>query len=143
MDVQELSDRLEIGELLARYALAVDHGDWDLLDTVFTPDALIDFTASGGGRGDRAEIKRWLAETLKAWPGRLHLIASTTITVDGDSATVTAAFADTLSPTRAMTAADTPGLIHGGGRYQHRLTRTGDGWRSRELVQEQAWRTIG
>jgi hypothetical protein len=137
-----MADRWEIGELLARYALAVDGGDWDLLDTVFTPDAEIDFSASGGARGDRETIKRWLAEVLAAWPGRQHLIGSVAVVVGGDEATVTASFADTLAPAQSMIRADAKGVIRGGGCYHHRLTRTAEGWRSRELVQEQAWRTI-
>lgn len=142
MNSQEIADRLEIGELLARYVLAVDGGDWDLLDTVFTPDATIDYSASGGARGDRETMKRWLAEVLVAWPGRQHLIGAVTVTVGGDEATVRAAFADTLAPTRSMIAADAKGFLRGGGWYNHRLTRTAEGWRSRELVQEQAWRTV-
>jgi len=39
MPLQEMSDRLEIQALLARYAHAIDTRDWDGLDDVFTPDA--------------------------------------------------------------------------------------------------------
>jgi hypothetical protein len=141
VDVQEIADRLEIGEALARYALAVDTGDWDLLDAVFTPDAVIDFTASGGVRGPLAETRAWLAQVLPAWPGRQHLIGATTITFDGDEAAVTASFTDTLSPSRDMIGADTRGLLRGGGLYHHTMVRTPRGWRSRRLVQEQLWRT--
>ena len=48
MDLQEISDRLEIADVLTRYTRAIDTGDWDKLDTVFTPDAEIDYTESGG-----------------------------------------------------------------------------------------------
>jgi hypothetical protein len=41
-----------------------------------------------------------------------------------------------------MIPADAKGFVRGGGWYHHRLIRTADGWRSRELVQKQAWRTI-
>jgi hypothetical protein len=51
VDAQEIADRLELGELLARYIRAVDGGDWALLDSVFTADAVIDFSATGGIRG--------------------------------------------------------------------------------------------
>jgi hypothetical protein len=143
MDVQEIADRLALGELLARYVRAVDGGDWPLLDSVFVPDAIIDFSATGGVRGDRETVKRWLAEVLAAWPGRQHLIGAVTMTVDGDEARLSASFADTLAPSRSTIAATKPGFVRGGGWYHHRLIRTPDGWRSRELVQEQSWRTIG
>lgn len=142
MDAHELADRLEIADLLARYAHAVDSGQWDLLDDVFTPDAVIDYRSAGGIRGGRAEIKEWLAATLAAWPGRLHLIGSTRMDVDSGEARVSASFTDTLSPSRDLLQAPAQGLIQGGGWYHHRMRRTPAGWRSRELVEEQAWRTI-
>ena len=51
VDLQEISDRLEITDVLTRYTRAIDTGDWDRLDTVFTPDAEIDYTESGGIAG--------------------------------------------------------------------------------------------
>ena len=142
MDTQEISDRLEIAGLLARYSQAIDSGQWDLLDEVFGPDALIDYTSSGGIRGTRDEVKAWLAEVLVHWPARLHLIGCPRIDFDGDGeARASAPFTDTLAPTRDMVAADAEGFLHGGGWYHHRLRRTSDGWRSTELVEQQSWRT--
>jgi hypothetical protein len=146
LTIQELSDRLLIGEVLARYTLGIDTGQWDLLDTVFTPDAVVDYTSAGGVKGVRDEVKGWLAEVLPTWPGRQHLIGAVSVSVDGDGdgdeAIVTASFTDTLAPTRDAISASAPGLIRGGGWYHHRMTRTPDGWRSRELVEEQLWRTM-
>jgi hypothetical protein len=42
------SNRLEIQALLTRYTIAIDTHDWGMLDTVFTPDARIDYEASAG-----------------------------------------------------------------------------------------------
>ncbi|MGR7003390.1 nuclear transport factor 2 family protein [Yinghuangia aomiensis] len=39
LSLQEISDRLEIQDLMVRYSHAVDTQQWDVLDTVFTPDA--------------------------------------------------------------------------------------------------------
>ncbi|MEU7829292.1 MULTISPECIES: nuclear transport factor 2 family protein [unclassified Nonomuraea] len=142
MDDREIADRLQIAEVLARYAYAIDSGDWDLLDEVFTPDAVIDYQTAGGIRGTRAEAKIWLADVLANWPGRLHLIGATRIAFEAGEARVSAAFADTLAPSRELVSADSKGLIQGGGWYHHRMLRTADGWRSRELVEEQSWRTI-
>ncbi|ACZ86163.1 nuclear transport factor 2 family protein [Streptosporangium roseum] len=142
MREQEIADRLEIGDLLAKYAYSIDTGDWARLDLVFTADAVIDYTAAGGIRGTRDEARRWLAEVLPNWPGRQHLIGATTVRFEGDEAVVTASFTDTLAPSRDMVAADAAGLIRGGGWYHHRMIRTPYGWRSRELVEEQSWRTM-
>ena len=38
LSLQEISDRLEIQDLLSRYSYAIDERNWDGLDDVFTPD---------------------------------------------------------------------------------------------------------
>ncbi|GAA2389085.1 nuclear transport factor 2 family protein [Nonomuraea africana] len=143
MDEREVADRLEIAGVLARYARAIDTGEWDGLSAVFTADAVIDYRAAGGIAGGLAEVRAWLAEVLPHWPGRLHLIGAPVIDFVGGEAVVLAPFTDTLSPSREMVAAGAKGFCQGGGWYHHRMVRTPSGWRSRELVEEQAWRTIG
>ena len=44
MTIEQITDRLEITDALIRYTRAIDTGDWDGLDTVFTPDAEIDYS---------------------------------------------------------------------------------------------------
>ncbi|WP_019930534.1 nuclear transport factor 2 family protein [Nocardia sp. BMG111209] len=84
---QEISDRLEIQELMARYAHAVDSRQWDLLDDIFTADAYIDYSATGGAAGDPAATKKFLAEVLPNFLAYQHLIGNAIITVAGDTAT--------------------------------------------------------
>ena len=48
LDLQEISDRLEIQQLMINYSTAIDQRDFDKLDQVFTPDAYIDYRAMGG-----------------------------------------------------------------------------------------------
>ena len=66
--MQEITDRLEIDDLLTRYTRAIDTGEWDRLDKVFTPDAEIDYTATGGIAASYPEVKPWLAEMLRDLP---------------------------------------------------------------------------
>ncbi len=40
----EISDRLEIQQLITDYSTAIDNRRFDDLDAVFTPDAYIDYT---------------------------------------------------------------------------------------------------
>jgi hypothetical protein len=42
LSLQEISDRLEIQQLLIDYSTAIDQRRFDDLDRVFTPDAYID-----------------------------------------------------------------------------------------------------
>src|ERR1700709_2567341 len=87
-----LSDRLEIDDLLTSYTRAIDTGEWDRLDDVFTPDAHIDYTAPGGIEGAFPEVKAWLAENLPMFPRRQHVLAQKEVELAGDEAQVTADF---------------------------------------------------
>jgi hypothetical protein len=84
---QELSDRLEIQDLITDYSYAVDTHSWDELDAIFTPDASLDFTATGGEAGDLPTIKAWFDKVLNLFGGHQHLVATTKIVLDGDTAT--------------------------------------------------------
>ena len=55
MDIQEISDRLEIQQVLIDYCHAIDDFDWDALDRVFTPDAIIDYSEMIPFRGNLAQ----------------------------------------------------------------------------------------
>ena len=59
---RSLADRLEIGDLITRYATAVDRRDWDLYRSVFTTDAEIDYTSAGGIAGTLDEVVAFLDE---------------------------------------------------------------------------------
>ncbi|MCW2793646.1 MAG: hypothetical protein JWO76_2744 [Nocardioides sp.] len=134
-----MSDRLEIQEVLIRYTRAIDTGDWDRLDTVFTPDAAIDYTESGGIADTYAVVKPWLAKHLPIFPLRMHTLGQVEIAYDptGDEADVAAYFHNPM----IMPTGDGPDLlIEFGGIYQHRMVRTVDGWRSRALREEIVWK---
>ncbi|GAA3519856.1 nuclear transport factor 2 family protein [Aeromicrobium panaciterrae] len=138
MDLQEISDRLEIADVLTRYTRAIDTGDWDRLDTVFTPDAEIDYTESGGIAAGFAEVKPWLAEMLPLFfAKRMHTLGQLEVTLRGDEADVTAYFDN---PMLMDDGAGGQKVVEVGGLYHHTLTRTADGWRSRKLHEEVIWK---
>lgn len=132
MDIQTLIDRAEITDLITRYATAVDHHDWDLYRSVFTPDARIDYTSAGGIAGSVDTVCRWLGEVLAMFEASQHFVSNIDITVNGDEATATAMVFNPMKlpdlPTWSM-----------GGWYHHKLVRTPQGWRSRELTEETSW----
>jgi hypothetical protein len=139
MDLAELSDRTEINDALNRYTIAIDTGEWDRLDSVFTPDALIDYSESGGLVGGFAEVKPWLAENLPAFSTkRMHTLGQVAISFANtrDEARVTAYFHN------PMLIADGSGgerLVEVGGLYHHTFARTEAGWRSRRLHEQVVW----
>lgn len=138
MDLQEISDRLEIEAAVIRYTRAIDTDSWDLLDTVFTADAAIDYTESGGIADAFPTVKAWLAEVLPAFfPRRMHTLGQLDISLDGDAAEVTAYF---HNPMPADDGAGGTKVVEFGGLYHHSFVRTQDGWRSRKLYEEVVWK---
>ena len=136
MDLQRVSDRIEIDDLLTSYTVAIDTHDWDRLDTVFTPDAQLDYTASGGQAGPFPEVKAWLASTLPMFTAMQHFVTQKEVRLAGDDATVRAYF---LNPLVIDREDGSRWQMDVGGVYAHTLVRTGSGWRSRRLVEEMVW----
>ena len=133
MDVQDVADRLEIQEVLARYARGVDEHDWDLYRSVFTDDAHIDYTSAGFVAGPREEVVAALAEAFTAMPWSQHYITNVEIDLAGDEAHVRAMFYNPM----LLPGMDEPSQC--GGHYHHDFVRTSDGWKSRRLVEENRW----
>lgn len=136
MDLQALTDRAEITDLLTRYATAVDERDWEMYRTVFTPDAMIDYTSAGGIVGSLDEVVSFLAEVMPMFEATQHLICNVSITLQGDEATTSAMVFNPMKlPDKD------PWFI--GGWYHHELVRTSEGWRSRSLVEKTTWTSQG
>ena len=85
MSMEEISDRLEIQDLMVRYSYAIDSRNWDALDDVFTPDAHIDYSVFGGSVGNLAETKAFLTEAMPMFTTLQHMVSGTTIAFDGDT----------------------------------------------------------
>ncbi|MDT5081187.1 MAG: hypothetical protein QOJ80_5824 [Mycobacterium sp.] len=132
-----MTDLDEISALLHRYARAVDTKDWELYRSVFTEDAVIDYSSNGIPAGARDEITDFLAKAFTAIPMSMHYITNIEADVEGDTAKVRAMF---YNPTQL------PGLSalsYFGGYYFHELVRDADGWRSGHLREEAVWAVNG
>ena len=132
-----LADRTAIDEQISRYCRAIDAADWALLDTIFTPDAVLDYTSSGGRRGVYPEIRAWLAEVLPGFAVRQHLVTNREITVDGDVATSRSSL---LNPMGMRAADGSLVMFYTGATYHDRWRRTPAGWRIVERVLDEHWR---
>jgi hypothetical protein len=139
LDQQEISDRLELIDLMVRYAHAVDTRSWDDFDDIFTPDAIIDYTAFGGPTGGVGEIKAWLDETLAAFPAFQHLVSNPLLTIDGDSATGRTMCFNPMGVARAEGERGDPRMFFCGLWYLDRFVRTSDGWRIASRAEEKSW----
>jgi hypothetical protein len=135
MDVQELSDRQEIADLITAYSYAIDFHEWDDLDAIFIPEATLDLTATGGTSGVLAAMKPWLATTLGMFSGHQHLVATSKIELDGDRAS-------------GRTICHNPMYLDRDGKqqvlfvglwYVDDFVRTDDGWRISARKQQKAY----
>jgi hypothetical protein len=126
LTLQEISDRIEIDDLLIRYSTAIDTSDWDLLDQV----------SFGGSKGSLAETKEFLAKAMPNFLSFQHMISNSAVELDGDTAT-------------AKTICHNPMVMDVGGGKTHvfycglwycdELVRTSDGWRIRQRVEEKSY----
>jgi 3-phenylpropionate/cinnamic acid dioxygenase small subunit len=134
--IEEISDRLEISDLLTRYTVAIDTKDWDLLDTCFLPDAQLDYTQTGGIEGLYPQVREWLEKVLAVFPMTFHFIGNSTVELEGDEAS---------SRTYVINPMGLPkedGSLHiftVGGYYVDKLVRTGEGWRIAERREDSAF----
>ena len=136
LSLQQISDRIEIDDLLIRYTVAIDTKDWELLDTVFTPDAVVDYTTSGGIKGDYPDVRAWLAKALALFKMTQHLISNSVVRVDGDTATARTMVFNPMGTDNGKGGLD---LFYVGAWYDDKLVRTPEGWRIAERFEEQAF----
>ena len=133
LSLQEISDRIEIDDLLKRYARAIDTKDWALLDTCFLPDAHVDYTSSGGAKGSYPEVRAWLEKALAPFAAMMHAISNTTLELDGDEASAR------TYVTNPMGFPKSDGSLHVFTVYAHyvdKLVRTQAGWRIAERIEK-------
>jgi hypothetical protein len=120
----DLADRAAIRDVLARYVRAMRTGDVDLMDAVFTADAMIDYTAIGGSNASWSDTKPWLrnmidVELFMLFVGDVY----PTFADDRNAADVESTWHGVF-----VASADTlPLTIFGS--YADRFVRTPDGWR--------------
>ena len=88
-NLQYLLDRLAIEDQVKRYATLVDRKLIDQLNEVFTDDAWIDYTASGGAAGNLEETKAYLKAVFgPTFTSTQHMMGNVVVDIaeDGKSA---------------------------------------------------------
>ena len=133
LSLQEISDRIEIDDLLKRYTSAIDGKDYALLDTCFLPDAHVDYVSSGGIAGAYPEVRAWLEKALAIFSASVHSITNSEVELDGDRA-------------KSRTVVHNPMVFPGEkasqiftvfAYYHDELVRTEEGWRIARRIEEQ------
>ena len=132
LTLQEISDRIELNDLLTAYSTCVDSADWQGFAGLFTPDALIDYSAMGGSKGGVKETVEFLTKAMGQFESTQHMVANHAVDLQGDRATV-------------KTVCHNPMVMNGGHVfycglwYCDQVVRTPDGWRFAERVEEKSY----
>jgi hypothetical protein len=133
LSLEEISDRLEIQQLLVAYSTAIDNRRFDDLDRVFTADAYIDYRAMGGIDGEFPEVKAWLAQVLPNFPAYSHMLGNFDVTITGDTAAArTLCFNPMVMP---LGQGGQSQVLFCGLWYEDEFIRTSDGWRMTRRVE--------
>ncbi len=135
LSLQEVSDRLEIQDLVNLYAELIDSKRFDALRGVFTEDAHIDYTATGGQAGDLDSSIEFLTEALAGFPHTQHLMGNIQIRLDGDEASGRVMCFNPMN----LRAGERTHQFFIGLWYVDDYVRTEQGWRIRHRRQEKSW----
>ncbi|WP_157960548.1 nuclear transport factor 2 family protein [Primorskyibacter marinus] len=88
--LQSLEDKIEIGQIIARFGPAVDSLSGDATADLWTENGVYDFgSAALEGRKQLAGLVQLSTHTNYIDQGCAHVLGPPVITVDGDSATAT------------------------------------------------------
>lgn len=137
LSLQEISDRLEIQQLLVDYSTAIDQRRFDDLDTVFTKSAYIDYTALGGIAGEYPEVKKWLSEVLPNFPAYSHMLGNFSVRIDGDTAS-----SRVICFNPMVLGGDNEQILFCGLWYDDEFVRTPDGWRMTRRVETKTFQKV-
>lgn len=135
-DYADFQDRMALEKLAIEYANAIDSKQWDRLDRVFVPDAVIDYTATGGIKGSYPEIKAWLPRTMKFFKSTMHLMGNFQFRIEGDTAS---GQVSCFNPMLAPALLGGSNTVMFGIWYHDTYVRTVDGWRIKTRAQQHCY----
>lgn len=137
LSLQEISDRLEIQDMLYEYANIIDKQEFDRLRDIFSEDAHIDYSAYGGAVGNLEEIIKFLNQAMvNVFSNTQHLNANIQIKVDGDNGTGRVMC---FNPMELNTPDKGAHVFMLGLWYVDKYVRTEKGWRIKERIEEKSW----
>ena len=136
LSLEQISDRIEIQNLLTRYCFAVDDREWDAYRSLFTHDAVIDDRVTGGIRSDVEEHIQYLKRALSKVVLSQHAISTIRIDVTDGGASVRA---HCSCPMVVDLGESKTEVFFQGLCYRHTVVRTHDGWKISRLVEEGYW----
>lgn len=136
LSLEEISDRLEIQEVLASYCYAIDDRDWDAYRGLFIADAVIDDRVTGGIQSGVEEHIQYLMRALSKVVLSHHGISTVRIDLTAGSATLRA---HCSCPMLVDLGEATPHVFFQGLWYHNSLVLSLQGWKISHLVEKGYW----
>ena len=139
MTPQELGDHLEITQVIQRYFRAMDTWDFELLQSVFTPDAALHYDVFGGVQMSTQEMLPAFRAFTRQFSFLQHMGGQLLIDLSGD----TARSSNNLRAIHVQTThegEENEWVVYG--VYHDRHVRTAAGWRIAERRFQQP-RSVG
>jgi 3-phenylpropionate/cinnamic acid dioxygenase small subunit len=133
--VLSVAARFAIDDLLTRYATAIDGRDWELLDTVFTSDAHLDYRSAGGVAGPYPDVRRWLEAVLPIFDVMQHHVLNRVVRVHEGDVRATSNFYNV----NVLPIEGAPWIFKVGGRYHDKVVLDGEVWRIAQRIEETLW----
>jgi hypothetical protein len=133
-ELQQLRDRLDVSDMITRYAFALDRCEWDEFDSIFADEVLVELPhVPSGSMVSRAEFKQMAIDTVGGFEATHHPIANHLVTVSGDTAECKC-YANAWHSIPTDRGVADYCLVRG--FYDWRLTRTPAGWRIDRMTVE-------
>lgn len=83
-DAARQGDTLAIQDLAVAYGFSVDDGDWARWRALFTDDARLDYTHSGGIAAGVDEVAAWMPEAMSVFSWTMHSVFTHEIRFTGE-----------------------------------------------------------
>lgn len=138
MNLQEISDRLEIQDVVHQLVRGFDRRDWTNVHTLLADEVVSDYTAMLGGTAvtrTATEQVKFYRDHLEHLDATMHAATTLLIDLDGDTAT---ASVNILTWLRREAAADGP-MWSNGAAGEIRLERTHSRWRISQVTVQPVW----
>jgi 3-phenylpropionate/cinnamic acid dioxygenase small subunit len=132
--LQDILDRLDVQDVLFRYARALDTRDWELLRSCFQPDVVATYDELGEQQGYDA-VEQLCRRALEPLAATQHLIGNVEVFLDGDNARSRC----NLQSMHVRSRRDGDDNFIVAGVYLDELRRTADGWRIARRRLQRVW----
>jgi hypothetical protein len=135
LTVENLLETESIRQTLSLYAHTIDSRNYTFLSSVFTPDAIANYSASLGVLTGLESIESTLASGLAQFTGTQHLLGSQSIRLCGKDKAISVSYfraAHFLPRNSTGDVLDVAGLqsvLFAYGQYQDSWVKRGGGWR--------------